>query len=101
MGVLLMCIGASAVALGAILVAKGRSGMTRTEGAKPGAWMRLGSGLGVFVLGYHLFGWGSPASWVPLKAPAEMWWVVVAGCVVVWLGSWGLDVKDRASSRAS
>ncbi|MBX3317763.1 MAG: hypothetical protein KF902_12985 [Phycisphaeraceae bacterium] len=101
MGVVLMVCGGVMASFGAVLIARGRSGITRSEGAKPGAWTRLGCGLGAFVLGYHMFGWGSPASWVPLKAPVGIWWVVVVGCVVVGLGSWGMDRKDRVLSKGA
>ena len=86
--------GAGLLASGGWLIAQGRSGVSRAEGARPGAMVRLGGGLALAGLGYHVLAWSLPRTWVAFAAPPDRWWVVVGVCGLVAIGTWRLDRGD-------
>lgn len=82
-------------ATGLVLAARGRGRLSRKEGAAAGAWVRLGPGVALLGLGYHLAGWGLPPAWVPLKAPVQHWWLVVGISAAVAIGGWRLETDRK------
>lgn len=84
---------------GLVVVVSGRKRLSRQTGASAGAWIRMGCGSALLGVGYHLAGWGLPASWVPLKAPVEYWWIVVLAGAFVALGGWRLEASESQGGR--
>lgn len=96
--VLQVAVGVVLCAMGLVLAVRGRSRLSRKEGAAAGAWVCLGPGIALLGLGYHLAGWGLPQTWVPLKAPVQHWWLVVGISVAVAICGWRLEADGRSAA---
>ncbi len=90
-------VGGMMVAFGAGLIVAGRRRLSRHRAAAPGAWRRVGGGIALFGVGYHLVAWGLPAGWVPLSAPIGRWWIVACAVAFVVLGTWQADEADEGT----
>lgn len=95
--ILQVAVGALLCAVGLVLTVRGRRRLSRKEGASEGAWVRLGVGIALVGVGYHVAGWALPATWAPLKAPVDLWWLVTAVAGVVALGAWRLEADHKAA----
>lgn len=72
-------------------LARGRAGISRTEGAAPGAWRRLGLGMAMAGVGYHVVAWSLPRAWMAFAVPPERWWIVAGVAAVTVAGTWRMD----------
>lgn len=56
---------------------------------------RLVVGVSLMLLGYHGASWLAPPTWMPLRLPPDLWWVLVVGVGVSLAGSGLSDYLER------
>jgi len=86
-------LGVALAILGLVVLRRARR-LDRARENGPSPATRTAWGLSLVILGYHAFGYVSPASWFPLKVPIDLWWLVPAVAGVCVTASHLLDRSD-------
>ncbi len=96
------------VALGAVLAVVGfvvvRSSRTRDGALRPralpfGTWSpsvptRYVLGMSLLLFAYHAVAYGLPSNWVPLKVPADRFWMLAAALTLAGAASIVIDMLE-------
>lgn len=93
-------LGGAVLGIGGWLLAIGRGRISRRSGPEPGAWRRIGSGMALAGVGYHVVAWSLPPAWAAFCVPPERWWIVVGVAVLVALGTWRMDAPGADAGPA-
>lgn len=91
------CMEAVAIVLGAAALLGGGALFLRSRRGSGGLTnpTTLVLGLSLALLGYHLLAWTLPEQWLPLRVPAGLWPLLVAGLAVAIAGSLVIDALER------